>query len=158
MDQPLTVATVLSRGKALLPAEWVWLARDPAAVRLCVSHSQYGPPPRPLPSRENVAERPHPGVAVWCVARAQLRAALAGRPPGFAHVVLSTASDRRRVLTVALWTADGWWRAVADSRVAAQFLGESYAHVSTEREAVMVAAAANRLDPVRLAELEGEAM
>ncbi|MPZ64356.1 MAG: hypothetical protein GEU83_02115 [Pseudonocardiaceae bacterium] len=157
MDQPLTLATVLIRGRMLLPVEWVWLARDPAAVRLCVSRSQYGSPPRPVPSRENPPERPPPGVAMWCVARAQLRDALAGRRPGFGHVVLATSPHRRRVLGIALWTADGWWRAITDSHVATQFLGESYAHVSSDREAVMVAAAANRLDPARLAELEGEA-
>lgn len=158
MDQPLTVAAVLTRGRVLLPAEWVWLARDPAAVRLCVFHSQYGAPPRPVPSRENVPERRLPGVAVWCAARANLRDALAGRQPGFGHVVLSATPERRRALVIALWTPEGWWQARTDSRVAAQFLGESYAHVSPEREAVMVAAAANRLDPERLAELEGEAM
>lgn len=158
MDLPLTVAAVLTRGRVLLPAEWVWLARDPAAVRLCVSHSQYGPPPRPVPSRENVPERQVPGTAMWCVARANLRDALAGRHPGFGHLMLSMPSERRGVLRIALWTADGWWRAITDSRVVAQFLGESYAHVSSEREAVMVAAAAHRLDPERLAELEGEAM
>lgn len=158
MDQPLTVATVLTRGRVLLPAEWVWLARDPAAVRLCVSRSQWAPPPRPVPSRENPPDRVHPGAAVWCVARDHLRDALAGADPAPGHVMVRTWPDRRQVLGVELWTADGWWRAITDSRVAAQFLCESYAHVSSDREDVMVAAAAHRLDPERLAELEGEAM
>lgn len=72
--------------------------------------------------------------------------------------MVRTWPDRRQVLGVELWTAHGWWRAITDSCVAAQFLCESYAHVSSDREDVMVAAAAYRLDPVRLAELEGEAM
>lgn len=158
MDHPLTVSTVLTRGRELLPVEWVWLARDPAAVRLCVSRSQCAPPPRPVPSVENPPERALPGVAVWCVARDRLRDALAGCHPGPGTVLLWTRPDRRRVLGVELWTADGWWRAITDSRVASQFLSESYAHVAADREAVMVTAAANRLDPERLAELEGEAM
>ncbi len=157
MDHPLTMAAVLTRGRQLLPVEWVWLPRDPAAVRLCVSRSQCVPPPRPVPSVENPPERAPRGVAVWCLAREQLRDALAGRAHGVGTVLLWTRPDRRRVLGVELRTADGWWRAITDSRVATHFLCESYAHVSSQREAVMVAAAANRLDPVRLAELEGEA-
>ncbi|MQA14180.1 MAG: hypothetical protein GEV09_08405 [Pseudonocardiaceae bacterium] len=155
MDQPLRVAAVLTRGREVLPAEWVWSARDPAAVRLCVSGSRWSSPPCPVPSRENGPERPV-GVAVWCVARDRLRDALAGRHRGPGTVLLRAWPDRR-VLGVALRTTDGWWRGITDRRVAAHFLGESYAHVSPDREAVMVAAAANRLDPNRLAELEGEA-
>lgn len=157
MDQPLTVSTVLTQGRVSLPAEWVWLARDPAAVRLCLSRSPWAPPPRPVPSRENSPERLAP-VAVWCFARERLRDALAGRRLDPGHVGLTVWPDRCRALGVQLWTAVGWWRGVTDSRVVTQFLCESYAHVSSEREAVMLAAAANRLDPDRLAELEGEAM
>lgn len=157
MDQPLTVSTVLTQGRVSLPAEWVWLARDPAAVRLCVSRSPSAPPPRPRPSRENPPERPVP-VAVWCCARERLRDALAGRMLDPGHMGFTVWPDRCRALGVQLWTSNGWWRGVTDVRVVTQFLCASYAHVSSEREAVMVASAANRLDPDRLAELEGEAM
>lgn len=155
MDQPLTVATVLTRGLVALPAEWVWLARDPAAMRLCVFHAQEMRPPRPVPSSENPPERARK-AAVWCVARERLRDGLAGRHCGPGHVVLRASPARRHLLQARLWTADGWWCGVTDSRVAARFLDETYAHVSPEREAGMLAAAAHRLDPDRLAELEGE--
>ncbi len=157
MDHPLTVSTVLTQGRASLPAEWVWLARDPAAVRLCVSRSQSAPPPRPVPSPENPLERP-PLAAVWCLARDRLRDALAGRTLEPGDVAFTVWPDRCRVMGVQLWTPNGWWCGVTDSRVASQFLRESYAHMSPGREAVMLTAAANRLDPDRLAELEGEAM
>lgn len=153
MTGPLSTTTVLTRNnRTLLRAEWVWLADDPAAVRLVISHGRGCPPPRPIPSEDDTGARP--SRAVWTLARHLLRNAVMGQTPPEGHVVLRRDTQRGRVLHVGLWTPDGWWDAITDRDVAGRFVGDTYSRVSTTAERDALAAAAGLLDPVTLTERE----
>lgn len=150
MSDPLRVSTLITSGRTLHRAQLVWLARDPAAVRLVIEPARGVPPPRRVPAEDDRCRRP--AQEVWEFARSLLRDGLMGLPPSAGHVRLR--SPRKGVLRIGLLTPGGWWSGCTDPKPVTTFLAATYCQVGVSEEQALVADTAQRLDPSVLTQRE----
>lgn len=156
MDHSVRVSTSLTWGhnfRVQFPAEWVWVANNPAMIRLVIGASHSVPVPRPTDNEDGQLSR-RSATAEWAMSRDSLREALLG-VRGVGAVRMAVHPQRTTTLCVALLTAGrGWFEATTSSKAAASFLAVTYGHVSLLRESLIIQEAANRLDPSTFLETE----